>query len=42
LHNPAHEDFYGKRNDRMPPLGERGELSPRELEMVAMWLRGEN
>jgi len=41
LHNPAHEDFYGKRNDRMPPLGERGELSPRELEMVAMWLRGE-
>jgi ubiquinol-cytochrome c reductase cytochrome b subunit len=41
LHNPAHEDFYGKRNDRMPPLGERGELSARELEMVAMWLRGE-
>jgi ubiquinol-cytochrome c reductase cytochrome b subunit len=41
LHNPMHEDFYGKRNDRMPALGEKGDLSPRELEMLAMWLRGE-
>jgi ubiquinol-cytochrome c reductase cytochrome b subunit len=41
LHNPMHEDFYGKRNDRMPALGERGDLNPRELEMLALWLRGE-
>jgi len=41
LHNPMHEDFYGKRNDRMPALGEKGELTPRELEMLAMWMRGE-
>jgi ubiquinol-cytochrome c reductase cytochrome b subunit len=41
LHNPMHEDFYGKRNDRMPALGEKGDLTPRQLEMLAMWMRGE-
>ena len=40
LHNPAHKRFYGRRNDRMPASGERGELSRQQLEMLADWLRG--
>ena len=40
MHNPAHKRFYGKRNDRMPPSGERGELSRQQLEFIADWLRG--
>ncbi len=38
--NPAHKRFYGRRNDRMPNYGERGELSGRQIEMIADWLRG--
>lgn len=41
LHNPAHERFYGKNNDRMPAYGEKGELSPAQIGMIVDWLRGE-
>jgi ubiquinol-cytochrome c reductase cytochrome b subunit len=39
--NPAHERFYGKRNDRMPKFGEEKQLSPKEIGLVADWLRRE-
>ena len=41
LHNPAHDRFYGKRNDRMPASGERLELSRQQLELLTDWLRGD-
>jgi ubiquinol-cytochrome c reductase cytochrome b subunit len=41
IHNPADKKFYGRRNDRMQAFGEKGELSPRQIEMLAEWLRGE-
>lgn len=41
LHDPAHERFYGSRNDRMPAYGLKGELTARQLEMIVDWLRGE-
>ncbi len=41
IKNPAHEDFYGKRNDRMPAFGEGARLSPRQIEMLVHWIRGE-
>jgi ubiquinol-cytochrome c reductase cytochrome b subunit len=39
--NPAHERFYGKRNDRMPAFGETSRLTSRELDLLIRWLRGE-
>lgn len=39
--NPAHEKFYGKRNDRMPKFGEEKMLDAKALELLADWLRGE-
>jgi ubiquinol-cytochrome c reductase cytochrome b subunit len=41
LNNPAHSDFYGKRNDRMPAFGAEKILSQREIELIVDWLRGE-
>jgi len=41
IQNPAHERFYGKRNDRMPAYGEEGRMDAKSLELVAAWLRGE-
>jgi ubiquinol-cytochrome c reductase cytochrome b subunit len=41
IHNPADKKFYGRRNDRMQAFGEKGELSRRQIEMLADWLRGE-
>ncbi|MGI8604711.1 MAG: cytochrome b N-terminal domain-containing protein [Verrucomicrobiales bacterium] len=41
LKNPAHDRFYGIRNDRMPAYGEKGELAPRQMEMLVDWMRGE-
>ena len=40
IKNPAHKRFYGRRNDRMPAYGERGELTDRQIEMLTDWLRG--
>jgi ubiquinol-cytochrome c reductase cytochrome b subunit len=39
VQNPAHEKFYGDKNDRMPPFGEKGELSARQIEFIVDWLR---
>ncbi|MEZ4425986.1 MAG: cytochrome b N-terminal domain-containing protein [Gemmatimonadota bacterium] len=41
LQNPAHERFYGDRNDGMPAFGDDEILTQVEMEMVAQWLRGE-
>jgi ubiquinol-cytochrome c reductase cytochrome b subunit len=41
ISNPAHERFYGERNDRMPAYLEEKSLSPQEISLVADWLRGE-
>jgi ubiquinol-cytochrome c reductase cytochrome b subunit len=40
INNPAHEDFYGKRNDRMPPFGSEQILSEQQIGFLADWLRG--
>ena len=39
--NPEHERFYGTHNDRMPAFGEKKQLTPQEIGLVADWLRGE-
>lgn len=39
--NPAHERFYGKRNDRMPKFGEDKILTPDAIGLLADWLRGD-
>jgi mono/diheme cytochrome c family protein len=39
--NPAHERFYGRRNDRMPAFAEDNTLTPLEIELLARWLRGD-
>ena len=39
--NPAHERFYGKRNDRMPAFGADQILDSRALGLIADWLRGD-
>ena len=39
--NPAHENFYGKRNDRMPKFGDEKILDPQAIALVADWLRGD-
>jgi ubiquinol-cytochrome c reductase cytochrome b subunit len=41
IKNPAHERFYGKRNDRMPAFGE-GKLDDRAIHLIVLWLRGED
>lgn len=41
IHNPAHERFYGRNNDRMPAYGEKGELTAGEIGMIVDWMRGE-
>ena len=41
ISNPAHERFYGDRNDRMPAYLEEKSLTPQEISLVADWLRGE-
>jgi ubiquinol-cytochrome c reductase cytochrome b subunit len=41
IKDPTHQRFYSRRNDRMPAYGERQELSDRQIEMIAQWLRAE-
>jgi mono/diheme cytochrome c family protein len=41
IHDPAEKRFYGKRNDRMQSFGAKQELSPKQIEMIADWLRGD-
>jgi ubiquinol-cytochrome c reductase cytochrome b subunit len=40
ISNPAHEDFYGKHNDRMPAFGGRQILTDQQIALLADWLRG--
>jgi ubiquinol-cytochrome c reductase cytochrome b subunit len=45
--NPAHKRFYGKKNDRMPAFAadaarpRNNLLTPREMELIVDWLRGQ-
>ena len=39
--NPAHERFYGKKNDRMPRFGDEKILDAHTIGLVADWLRGD-
>jgi ubiquinol-cytochrome c reductase cytochrome b subunit len=39
--NPAHERFYGERNDRMPAFGDEQTLDEQQLGLLADWLRGD-
>ena len=39
--NPAHTNYFGKRNDRMPAFGEEKILDATTIGLVADWLRGE-
>ena len=41
ISNPAHQRFYGKRNDRMPRFGEDKVLDPQSINLLAGWLRGD-
>jgi len=38
--NPAHADYYGERNDRMPAFGREQSMSDQQIGLVADWLRG--
>lgn len=41
IRDPAHEDFYGRRNDRMPRFGEQGLLTDTQILLITDWLRGD-
>jgi ubiquinol-cytochrome c reductase cytochrome b subunit len=41
ISDPAHERFYGKKNDRMPQYGEEKILDARSIGLIADWLRGD-
>lgn len=41
ISNPAHTDFYGKRNDRMPAFADKKILDAKQIGLLADWLRGE-
>jgi ubiquinol-cytochrome c reductase cytochrome b subunit len=41
ISDPAHERFFGERNDRMPSFGAEKRLDDQEIGLVADWLRGE-
>ena len=41
IKNPAHDRFYGNKNDRMPSYGEDNKLEERSIEMIVDWLRGD-
>jgi ubiquinol-cytochrome c reductase cytochrome b subunit len=40
ISNPAHADYYGQRNDRMPAFGTDQILDRHQIELIADWLRG--
>ena len=48
ISNPAHDDFYGSRNDRMPAFAAKPAppkanlLRDEELLLIVRWLRGED
>lgn len=40
ISNPAHPDFYGERNERMPKFGGDQILTEQQINLLADWLRG--
>ena len=42
IKNPAHERFYGKRNDRMPIFGQDNRLDDKSIATLVTWLRGDS
>ena len=40
IKNPAHDRFYGRRNDRMPIFGEENRLDDKSIGLIVSWLRG--
>ena len=40
ISNPAHPDYYGQGNDRMPAFGSEQILSAKEIGLLTDWLRG--
>lgn len=41
ISNPAHDRFYGKKNDRMPAFANDKILDAHSIELLVNWLRGE-
>jgi len=41
IQDPAHERFYGKRNDRMPQFGLEQWITPEAMGLIVDWLRGD-
>jgi ubiquinol-cytochrome c reductase cytochrome b subunit len=41
VNDPSHKRFFGRDNDRMPSYGVEKSLSPKEIELVVDWLRGD-
>jgi ubiquinol-cytochrome c reductase cytochrome b subunit len=41
ISNPAHKRFYGDKNDRMPPFGQKKLLNQKQIALIVNWLRGE-
>lgn len=41
ISDPEHPKFYGERNDGMPRFGVEGILTPKQIALLAEWLRGE-
>ena len=39
ISNPAHPNFYGDKNDRMPAFGTDQILTPQAIGLIADWLR---
>jgi len=37
--DPAHDRFYGKKNDRMPSFGKDDKLTDQEISLIVDWLR---
>jgi ubiquinol-cytochrome c reductase cytochrome b subunit len=41
IRDPAHERFYGRKNDRMPAFGEGSRITAEQVDLLVRWLRGE-
>ena len=39
ISDPAHDRFYGKKNDRMPSFGKDQKLTDQEISLIVDWLR---
>ena len=42
IKNPAHERFYGRRNDRMPVYAEDDRLDDASIALIVQWLRDDD